>query len=157
MNRLKQLLLASALLLGTAAVTAAEPVNTLEKGFFGFGESGIAIRGYDTVAYFTRQQAMPGKPEYHHDWQGARWLFVSAEHRDLFAASPEAYAPRFGGYCAYGVAHGDLLKVEGDQWAVVEGRLYLNYDEKWMQRWQNDRETLIMMAEARYAELVGAD
>ena len=59
---------------------------------------GVAIKGYDTVAYFTQGRAMKGKSEYSYDWNDAKWYFASAENRDLFAADPEHYAPKYGGY-----------------------------------------------------------
>ena len=62
------------------------------------GSDGLAIKGYDTVAYFTVSKPVKGNNQYIHDWKGAKWLFSSKEHLDLFAASPEKYAPQYGGY-----------------------------------------------------------
>ncbi len=59
---------------------------------------GLAIKGYDTVAYFTVGKPVKGNKQFSHDWKGAKWLFASKEHLDLFASSPEKYAPQFGGY-----------------------------------------------------------
>ena len=59
---------------------------------------GVAIKGYDTVAYFTDGRAIKGKSVYSHNWNEARWYFSKPENRDLFAAAPERYAPEFGGY-----------------------------------------------------------
>jgi hypothetical protein len=59
---------------------------------------GVAIKGYDTVAYFTDGRAEKGNPEFETLWQDARWHFASAEHRDMFKADPERYAPQYGGY-----------------------------------------------------------
>ena len=59
---------------------------------------GVAIEGYDTVAYFTKGRAMKGKSEFSYNWNDAQWHFASASHRDLFAAAPENYAPQYGGY-----------------------------------------------------------
>lgn len=59
---------------------------------------GVAVKGYDTVAYHTEKRAVKGKSEYSYDWNDATWHFVSAKNRDLFAADPGRYAPRFGGY-----------------------------------------------------------
>ena len=72
------------------ALMAFDPVN---QTFFG-----TAIKGYDTVAYHTENRALKGKREFSHVWRDARWLFASAQHRDLFAADPETYAPQYGGY-----------------------------------------------------------
>ncbi len=62
------------------------------------GSDGIAIKGYDTVAYFTMSKPVKGSDNFAHEWNGAKWLFSSEEHLNLFAASPEKYAPQYGGY-----------------------------------------------------------
>ncbi len=67
-----------------------KPVNT---SWFG-----VAIKGYDTVAYHTEGRAVKGKSEFSHEWNDAKWHFASAKNRDLFAAAPERYAPKYGGY-----------------------------------------------------------
>jgi YHS domain-containing protein len=69
---------------------SAKPVNT---GWFG-----VAIKGYDTVAYHTEGRAVMGKDEFSYEWNGAKWIFASAANRDLFAANPKRYAPQYGGY-----------------------------------------------------------
>src|SRR5260221_1321040 len=67
---------------------------------------GIAIKGYDTVAYFEQSQAVKGSPKYEYTWNGANWLFATAAHRDAFPTDPTRYAPQYGGYCAFGVSPG---------------------------------------------------
>ena len=59
---------------------------------------GITLKGYDTVAYFTVGKPLKGSRQFSYDWKGAKWLFASKEHLDLFASSPEKYAPQYGGY-----------------------------------------------------------
>ena len=59
---------------------------------------GVAIKGYDTVAYHTEGRAVKGHSKYSHEWNDAKWHFTSAENRDLFAADPERFAPQYGGY-----------------------------------------------------------
>ena len=59
---------------------------------------GIAIHGYDTVAYHTVNRAVKGKSEFSYEWNDAEWHFASAKNRDLFAADPDRYAPQYGGY-----------------------------------------------------------
>jgi YHS domain-containing protein len=59
---------------------------------------GVAIKGYDSVAYFTEGRAVKGKSKFSYSWNDAEWYFASAENRDLFAADPEHYAPKYGGY-----------------------------------------------------------
>ena len=61
-------------------------------------KAGIAIKGYDPVAYFTENRAVKGKEEFGCLYEGAQWRFSSAAHRDLFAANPERYVPQYGGF-----------------------------------------------------------
>jgi YHS domain-containing protein len=83
-------LVLSALILFANSGLAFDEVNTT---FFG-----VAIKGYDTVAYHSEGRAVKGKSEFSHQWNDAKWYFSSAENRDLFAADPERYAPQYGGY-----------------------------------------------------------
>ena len=87
-------------------------------------EDGVAILGYDTVAYFTDGRPMQGKPEFEYVWDGSRWWFATAEHRDLFAGDPERYAPRFGGYCTGGLSLGYKMVADPENWYIVDGKLY---------------------------------
>lgn len=88
------------------------------------GESGVAIKGYDTVAYFTEQRAVKGKEEFEFSWEGVRWLFSSSANRDLFAADPERFIPQYGGHCALGMAAGRVGKINPEVWKIVDGKLY---------------------------------
>ena len=83
-------LAASLLVLNANIAMAFDEVN---KTFFG-----VAIKGYDTVAYHTEGKAVKGKKEFSHKWNDAKWHFASAGNRDLFVAEPERYAPQYGGY-----------------------------------------------------------
>src|SRR5260221_12384776 len=76
----------------------APPVDVSAKG--------IAIKGYDTVAYFEQSQAVKGSPKFEYTWNGAKWLFATAAHRDAFAKDPTRYAPQYGGNLAFGVGRG---------------------------------------------------
>jgi hypothetical protein len=108
---------------GSHSAHAGGPINT---GYF----SGIAIKGYDPVAYFTKGRAMKGSKEFAHKWLGTPWHFANTRHRDLFAAEPVKYAPQFGGYCADGVAYGQsTANIDPEAWRIIEGKLYLNYDK----------------------------
>jgi YHS domain-containing protein len=98
----------------------------------------LALSGYDAVAYFTESKAVPGKAEFEHAWNGARWRFASAANRDRFAAAPETYAPQFGGYCAWAVSRGYTASGDPNAWSVVGGKLYLNYSMKVRAQWEQD-------------------
>lgn len=113
---------------------------------------GVAIQGYDPVAYFTEGRAVRGKSNYFFTWNDARWLFANAEHRDRFAADPERYAPKFRGYCAYGMSMGKQVAADPQEWTIVDGRLYLNYNRKTRDIWREDQTALIKKAEKNWTE-----
>jgi len=100
---------------------------------------GVALQGYDVVAYFTEAHAVRGQTAYTHQWNGVRWQFKDAANRDAFARAPVRYAPQFGGYCAYGVSRGYAVDVDPEAFAIVDGRLYLNYSKSVRQTWNQDR------------------
>lgn len=112
---------------------------------------GIAIQGYDPVAYFTENEAVPGNPEITASHDGAIYQFASAGHKAAFEANPGKYAPQYGGYCAYGAAQGYNAPVEPDQFTIADGKLYLNYNGDVRQRWNEDRGSYISKADAYWS------
>jgi hypothetical protein len=103
-----------------------------------FSAGGVAINGYDPVAYFTQMKPVKGTPANMLDWNGASWQFASASNRAAFEANPRAYAPQYGGYCAYAVAQGYTAKTDPDAWTIVQGKLYLNFSKSVRRRWERD-------------------
>jgi YHS domain-containing protein len=98
----------------------------INTGYFG----GIAIKGYDPVAYFTMGRATKGSKEFAYKWLGTPWYFANAKHRELFAADPVKYAPQFGGYCSLGVAYGqNSANIDPEAWTIIDGKLYLNFNK----------------------------
>ncbi len=89
------------------------------------GFEGIAIEGYDPVAYFTEGRPMKGAEQYTYKWLGATWHFANAKHRDLFTADPIKYAPQYGGFCSYGTRGGTLSAGDPTTWRIIDGKLYL--------------------------------
>ena len=156
---LKYLQLSLALsLLMMANSWAAEPINTLDRsGLWGYKPSGVAVRGFDTVAYFTQGEPVKGSDDIATDWMGATWYFSSVEHRDLFIGAPEQYAPQYGGYCAYGIAVDSLVKIEVDRWDIVDGKLYLNFDKKFQDNWRADIPGYIQIADDKFEELLAKE
>ena len=98
---------------------------------------GVGAGGYDSVSYFTGTP-VEGSKEFSTKWKGAEWRFASAANRDAFVASPEKYAPQYGGYCAFALSKGALAKGEPTAWTVNEGKLYLNYSEAVRENWRSD-------------------
>lgn len=113
-----------------------------------------AVSGYDPVAYFKSSKPVKGKDEYKFEYQGATWLFSSAENLSLFKASPDKYAPQYGGYCAYAVgAKNDLVSADPEVWKIVNGKLYLNYDKDVQKIWEQDIPGYIEKANANWPGL----
>ena len=137
--------LALAAFLAASAAVAGERINKDAED--------LAIRGYDTVAYFTEGRPVEGSPEFEHVWQEARWRFASAEHRALFAGDPDRYAPRFGGFCTGGVGLGRLSPIDPEAWVIVEGRLYLHYDKEGRDETAADPKAHIAAAAERWETL----
>ncbi len=120
-----------------------------------FVKDGLAIGGYDPVAYFSEGRPVPGDAAHELHWRGATWRFASAGNRARFEAEPERWAPQYGGFCAYGVAQGYTVKTEPDAWKVVEGKLYLNYDRAVQKRWEQDIPGYVEQADRNWPGLRG--
>ena len=112
--------------------------------------NGVAIRGYDPVAYFTIGRPTRGSPEHQLQWHGATWRFASATSLQAFQADPERYAPQFGGYCAWAVSQHYLAPGDPDQWKIVGGKLYLNFNARAKELWEADQVAAIKRGEANW-------
>lgn len=142
---LSMLLVAAAI--GFAACAKNESVKLVNSG-----QENIAMQGYDTMAYFNENMPKEGKPEFAFDWNGAKWHFSTAENRDLFAKSPEKYAPQFGGYCAWAVSSGYTADGDPNAWSIVNGKLYLNYNQKVKEKWETEQDRRIKDAEKNWED-----
>lgn len=131
----------------TNAARAAEPEI--------FNTDGVAINGYDAVAYFTQSAPIEGSAEHELDWNGATWRFSSAENKTAFEVDPAAYAPQYGGYCAYAVSKGGTATTSPDAWRVVDGKLYLNYNRTVQGIWSEDIPGHISKADANWPAVLG--
>ena len=114
---------------------------------------GLGLRGYDPVVYFTEGRATPGNSSFEYGFEQTRYRFVSAANRDLFAKSPAQYVPQYGGFCAYAVSRGYTADVDPEAWAVVDGKLYLNYSKRVRRLWQEDVSGNIRKADANWPNL----
>ena len=111
---------------------------------------GVALSGYDAVAYFTQGQALIGRDEFTASFSGATWKFATAADRDVFQREPEKYAPQFGGYCAWAVSRGYTATIDPEAFRVVNGKLYLNYSRKVQKMWEEDIPGNIRLAEGNW-------
>lgn len=143
--RRRTLRTAALLLLAFPLGLGAQAVNT--------DRDGLALAGYDAVAYLEEQRAVPGTADLTVRHEGATYRFSTAAHRDAFQADPGKYLPAYGGYCAYGVSRGYKVKVDPDAFTVVDGRLYLNYDKGVQSRWLKDIPGYVAKADANWPGL----
>lgn len=116
-------------------------------------QDGVAIKGYDVVAYFKDSAAVAGSSEFSYSWQGTEWHFKNQSNLDAFKAEPEKYAPQFGGYCAYGVSQDHKSPTDPSAFTIVNNKLYLNYSPRVKNIWVRDTKGNIEKAEANWPGL----
>ena len=100
--------------------------------------SKLALDGYDSVSYFKGGKPEKGNSAHAVTWNGASWHFTSADNKAAFSANPEAFAPQFGGYCAWAVSQGYTAKGDPHAWRIVDGKLYVNYNVSVQKTWEKD-------------------
>jgi hypothetical protein len=127
------------------AAAAVPPVNK--------NRSGVALKGYDPVAYFEQGQPVKGSGALTVDWMGAKWQFSSTGNRDLFQADPQKYTPQYGGYCAWAVGHGYTADTDPEAWKIVDGKLYLNYNKSVQRMWEPEHRKWIEAGNANWPKL----
>lgn len=132
---------------GAGSAFADDSVNT---GYFG----GVAIMGYDTVAYFTEGRAVKGSEEFSYEWLGTPWHFANKEHQQMFMSQPVRYAPQYGGYCAGEVVNGSVtVNVDPEAFKIIDGKLYLIYDAGNAARFAENEEELVPKADANWPQV----
>jgi YHS domain-containing protein len=115
-----------------------------------FAPQGIAIGGYDAVAFFTQSRPVKGTEEFSLQYKNAKWLFASKENLNEFTKSPKKYAPQYGGYCAYGTAQGHKASTEAETWTILNGKLYFNYNQQVKKTWSKDMQHFIEIADQNW-------
>lgn len=142
------------LTLGFAAATATmiSARTARARIFTGFIE-GTAVGGYDAVAYHTQGEAVPGDSAITLSHEGATWRFASEENRAAFEANPDAYAPEYGGHCAWATAQGYLAQGDPEIWRIFDGRLFLNATQGVNRRWLRNVDGFIVEADANWPSL----
>lgn len=120
------------------------------------GATGIALQGYDPVAFFTAGKPTHGSPSIQAECHGATYLFASEANKAQFEKNPLKYAPQFGGYCAYGVAVGALFPVDIDTWQIKNGKLYVNLNPEILKAFNMDLKGNIAKANANWPDLIAS-
>ena len=141
--------------LGLIALLCASAAHAAKAPIFTSYLNNDAVGGYDVVSYFQgAKKPVKGKTKYKTSYKGADWLFANQENLDAFSANPEKYRPQYGGYCAYAVARGSTVKGDPLQYHISNGKLYLNYNEKYKNIWLNDKHAFIEKGDMKWPELL---
>jgi len=138
-----------------APVTAAFAPRAMAASHAIYIEDGVAVDGSDVVAYFTEGAPVAGDEAITHDYMGTTWRFSTEANRDAFAADPAAYAPQYGGYCAYAVSQGYTAPTVPEAWTIVDGKLYLNFSTSVRRRWARDIPGYVAAADANWPGVLG--
>lgn len=127
----------SAVVILIGAFVVAKKVSPVDWGWWGSYNSsgGVALKGYDPVAYFKISKPVRGSDDHTFEWRGVKWQFSSAENRELFSKSPEIYAPQFGGFCSFAVSKGFTADISPDAWKIEGGKLYVFADQTVRNNW----------------------
>jgi hypothetical protein len=147
MKRFFTILCALAAMQWPTSVIANERAVSLDK-------NGVAVRGYDPVAYFIEKRAVKGKPDFAVKIDDRSiYYFASAENRAIFIAEPSRYAPQYGGFCAYGAASDVKVQVDPKAFRVIDGKLYLIRGPETATKWSKDSPAFIKKADASWSSL----
>lgn len=146
----RRLLLAAALAAFAMTALPASPAFAREAETYIARSVGVALSGYDPVAYFTQGAPTQGSAQFTATYRGATYRFASAANRDAFVANPARFAPAYGGYCAWAISQGYAARGNPEHWRIVDGRLYLNFDRGVQRRWERDIPGHIASANANW-------
>jgi len=141
-------------LLVTLATLALAAAPAFAKELVNVDDQGLALEGYDPVAFHAQQAAVMGDGGITSTFRGATYRFASPEHKAMFDAAPEKYVPAYGGFCAMGIAMSQLHPVEIKTWRIVEGRLILNKTGEVREMFDANRDANLARADANWPTLV---
>lgn len=143
----KLALFAFVAMLPSLAVGAGKTLVNVDK-------TGLALKGYDPVAYFTENRPVEGNPQFVSTYNGARYQFASAANKNTFDADPAKYEPQFGGFCAYGVSKGYTVPIKVEAFGILNGRLLLQYDLGAREEFNRDPQGNLQKADGNWPKLV---
>jgi len=142
-----KLLLLSTVLVALSAVVSAKELRNLDG-------NGVAIQGYDPVAFFLDGRPIKGDPQFQSQYRGAKYYFSNGAHKAVFDKEPAKYEPQFGGYCAYGASRGNKAPVKIEAWQIVDGRLLMQYDLDIKSKFNQDQQQNLRKADQNWPGLV---
>ncbi|KIC16062.1 YHS domain-containing (seleno)protein [Leisingera sp. ANG-Vp] len=147
MNKVKALIsgVALSVAMATSALAAGVEINA--------SSTGLAMQGYDPVAYFTDGAPTKGSYKITTVFNDATYRFASEEHKAAFEKNPEAYLPAYGGYCAFGTAMGFKFDGDPNHWKIVDNTLYLNLSADIQERWEGDIPGFVQNANVNWEDI----
>jgi len=131
-------------LLFSTPTWAADPISTSWR-------NDVAVSGWDIVSFYQGEPTK-GVKDITHVFMGAEWRFANEAHRDLFAINPDVFLPEYGGYCAWAVAHDKLARGNPEHWAMIDGKLYFNFNGRTKRLWTEDRSLWLAKSERYWPE-----
>ena len=135
------------ILASLSTVALAKELNNLDR-------NGVALQGYDPVAFFTDNRPVRGDQQFQAQFHGATYYFASAEHKATFKKDPAKYEPQFGGFCAFGASRGKAVPIKIEAWQIVNGRLLMQYDLDVKGRFNSDPQGNLQKANQNWPGLV---
>ena len=144
---MKNVLLTALLAVVFVSTTSAKTLLNVDK-------SGVGIKGYDPVAYFTDNQPIKGSAQFQIDSNGVTYHFASARSKAVFDANPGKYEPQFGGFCAWAVSQGYTAPIDPNAFQVVNGRVLLQYSLSVRKQFSQDTEGNLRKADANWPAIV---
>lgn len=139
---------------GPGRCVGAAGASADQRVLLNLDKDGVALQGYDPVAYFTDARPVKGEAQHRAIFGGAVYHFASAEHRAMFEADPARYAPQFGGYCAYAASIDRLSPISPEFWEIVDGRLILQHNQRAWDLWHKDPAGNLVKADGHWPGLV---
>lgn len=138
----------------SSVVAFSQDATAVRKKHFNLSKSGLAIDGYDPVAYFKSNKPVEGKKEFAVSHQGAVYYFSSAENKDAFIKNPSSYEPQYGGWCAYAMGkNGEKVSVDPETFKIINGKLFLFYNRFFnntLTSWNKDETNLKTKADTNW-------
>lgn len=146
----KQLLTVAIIFISTISIVQAQKSPV-------YAPNGVALGGYDPVAFFTQSKPVKGSASYSYNWEGVNWLFTDKSDLEKFKAEPMKFAPQYGGYCAYGTSQGHKAPTQADTWTIVNNKLYFNYNSKVKDIWTKNQSALIDSANRKWSTVMNME
>ncbi|MBC7650440.1 MAG: YHS domain protein [Deinococcales bacterium] len=146
-------LLFVSVILASATMAQTEEVRVQQFNL----EDGLAIKGYDPVAYFTKNKAVEGKRKWKYKYEGVTYYFTDSTNRAIFTKSPKNYEPQYGGWCAYSISNlNEKEESDPETFKILNGKLYFFYHTvaiNTLKKWNKNEERLKALGDINWTAM----